>query len=71
MRLCNYTNAVSTIRRQILVASGTALLTSLAGCSAVRDFTSDVALNEVNVFNMAGQQLQGSIEVVRSCVAHC
>jgi hypothetical protein len=64
MRLCNHTNGVSTIRRQILVASGTALLTSLAGCSAVRDFTSDVALNEVNVFNMAGQQLQGSIEVV-------
>jgi hypothetical protein len=64
MRLYNHTNGVSTTRRQILVASGTALLTSLAGCSAVRDFTSNVALNEVNVFNMAGQQIQGSIEVV-------
>ena len=64
MRLYNHTNGVSTTRRQILVASGTALLTSLAGCSAVRDFTSDLALEEVNVFNMADQRIKGSIEVI-------
>jgi hypothetical protein len=30
----------------------------------VRDATSDVALGEVNVFNMADRQIKGSIEVV-------
>ena len=30
----------------------------------VRDSTSDVALEEVNVFNMADRQVKGSIEVV-------
>jgi hypothetical protein len=64
MRLRNHTNGVSTTRRKILVVSGTALLTSVAGCSAIRDFTSDVALEEVNVFNMADRQIEGSIEVV-------
>jgi len=64
MRLRNPTNGVSTPRRQVLVVSGTALLTSVAGCSAIRDFTSDVALEEVNVFNMAERQVKGSIEVV-------
>jgi hypothetical protein len=46
------------------VASGTALLTSVTGCSAIRNFTSDLALEEVNVFNMADRQIKGSIEVV-------
>lgn len=64
MRLRNHANGVSTTRRQVLVVSGTALLTSVAGCSAIRDFTSDVALEEVNVFNMADRQIEGSIEVV-------
>jgi hypothetical protein len=64
MRLRNFTNGASTTRRQVLVVSGTALLTSVAGCSGIRDFTSDVALDEVNVFNMADRQIEGSIEVV-------
>jgi hypothetical protein len=64
MRLRNPTNGASTTRRQVLVVSGTALLTSVAGCSGIRDFTSDVALDEVNVFNMADRQIEGSIEVV-------
>jgi len=55
---------VSTTRREVLVVSGTALLTSVAGCSAIRDLTSDLALEEVNVFNMADQRIKGSIEVV-------
>jgi hypothetical protein len=46
------------------VVSGTALLTSVAGCSAIRSFTSDLALEDVNVFNMADGQIKGSINVV-------
>ena len=64
MRLRNHTNGVSTTRRKVLVVSGTVLLTSIAGCSAIRDYTSDLVLEEVNVFNMANQQIEGSIEVV-------
>jgi hypothetical protein len=64
MKLHTHTNGVSTTRRRVLLASGTALLTSVAGCAAIREFTSDMALNEVNVFNMADQQLEGSLEVV-------
>jgi hypothetical protein len=64
MKLRNHTNGVSTTRRQVLMMSGTALLTSVAGCSAIREFTSDMALGEVNVFNMADRQIRGSIEVV-------
>ena len=64
MRLRNHTNGVSTTRRKILVVSGTVLLTSIAGCSVIRDYTSDLVLEEVNVFNMADQQIEGSIEVV-------
>jgi len=64
MRLHDHTDGASTTRRQVLVVSATAMLTSLGGCSAIREFTSDVALQEVNVFNTTDQQLQGSIEVV-------
>jgi hypothetical protein len=64
MSLHNPTDGISTTRRQVLAVSGTVLLTSVAGCSAIRDFTSDVALDEVNVFNMADRQVRGSIEVV-------
>jgi hypothetical protein len=68
MRLGNHTNGVSTTRRQVLVVSGTAVLTSVAGCNTilkpVRDYTSDVALEDVNVFNMAERRIKGSIEVV-------
>ncbi|WP_303704234.1 hypothetical protein [Haloquadratum walsbyi] len=46
MRLRNQTDGVSTIRRQVDVMSGTALLASGAGCAAIRDFTSDVALEK-------------------------
>jgi hypothetical protein len=68
MRLRNHTNGVSTTRRRLLAVSGAVFLTSVAGCNTilkpVRDFTSDVALEEVNVFNMADRQIKGSIEVV-------
>jgi len=68
MRLRNHTNGTSTTRRQVLAVSGTVFLTSVAGCNTllkpVRDATSDVALGEVNVFNMADRRIEGSIEVV-------
>jgi hypothetical protein len=68
MRLRNDTNGASTTRRQLLAVSGTVFVSTLAGCNTilkpVRDFTSDVALEEVNVFNMADRQINGSIEVV-------
>ena len=64
MRLRDHTDGVSTTRRGVLAVSATALLPSVAGCSVIRDFTSDVALEEVNVFNMADRRLEGSIEVV-------
>jgi len=64
MRLHDHTNGASTTRRQVLVVSATATLTSLGGCSAIREFASDVALQDVNVFNMADRQIEGSIEVV-------
>jgi hypothetical protein len=63
MRLHDQRGGMST-RRQALMMSGTALLTSMAGCATIRDFTSDVALEEVNVFNMVNRQIKGSIEVV-------
>lgn len=64
MRAREHPNGVPTTRRQVLVASGTTLLATLAGCSAIREFTSDLALEEVNIFNMADRQIRGSIEVV-------
>jgi hypothetical protein len=64
MRVRNPTDGASTTRRELLALSGAALLTSVAGCSAIREFTSDVALEEVNVFNMADRRIEGSIEVV-------
>jgi hypothetical protein len=64
MELRNHTSGVPTTRRQVLVVSGTVVLTSVAGCSAIRGFTSDLALEEVNVFNMADRQIKGSINVV-------
>jgi hypothetical protein len=57
-----------TTRRQVLAVSGTVLLTSVSGCNTilkpVRDATSELALEEINVFNMADRQIKGSIEVV-------
>ena len=68
MRLRNHTNEASTTRRQLLTVSGTVFMSTVAGCNTilkpVRDITSDVALDEVNVFNMADRQINGSIEVV-------
>jgi hypothetical protein len=48
----------------MLAMSGTALLTVVAGCSAIRGSTSDLALKEVNVFNMADRRVKGSVDVV-------
>jgi hypothetical protein len=64
MRSPNHKNGTSITRRQLLVVGGTAILTSVAGCSTIREFTSDLALEEVNVFNMADREVEGSIEVV-------
>jgi len=64
MTLRSRTDGESTTRRQVLVVSGTVLVTSAAGFAALRDFTSDVALGEVNVFNMADRNVEGAIEVV-------
>jgi hypothetical protein len=44
--------------------SGAAFLTAVSGCSEIRDFTSDLALEEVNVFNMVDRQIKGSIAVI-------
>jgi hypothetical protein len=60
----NHPGEVTPTRRQVLVVGGTALLTAVAGCSELRDLTSDLALEEVNVFNMADQRLEGSVTVV-------
>jgi len=63
MQLRTRTNGIRITRRQVLATGGTVFLTSIAGCSGVIDFTSEVALEEVNVFNMADQQINGSINV--------
>jgi hypothetical protein len=60
----NHPSGVVPTRRQVLVVSGTALLTSVTGCSEIREFTSDLALEEVNVFNMADQRVKGSVTVI-------
>jgi len=57
---------VSTTRRRFLAASGTALLTATAGCSALADFIGSQVLKEVNVFNQTNRPINGSIEVVDS-----
>ncbi len=60
----NPSGGVSTTRRRFLAASGTALLTAAAGCSAVVDFIGNQILEEVNVFNEVNRRVEGSIEVV-------
>ena len=55
---------ISTTRRRFLAASGTALLTATAGCSALADFIGSQILKEVNVFNQTDRPIAGSIEVV-------
>jgi len=51
-------------RRRLLAASGTAVLTSLAGCGAVVNFLGNQVLEEVNVLNQLNREVSGSIEVV-------
>jgi len=50
-------------RRQFLAASGTAVLTTVAGCSRLANFIADQILEDVNVFNETAQQHSGSIKV--------
>jgi hypothetical protein len=60
----NVPGGVSTTRRRFLAASGTALLTAVAGCSAVADFVGDMVLEDVNVLNQLNRNIKGSVEVV-------
>jgi hypothetical protein len=60
----NGSGGVSTTRRRFLAASGTALLTAAAGCSAVADFIGDQILEEVNVLNQMDQDVEGSVTVI-------
>jgi hypothetical protein len=60
----NGSGGVSTTRRRFLAASGTALLTAAAGCSAVADFIGDQILKEVNVLNQMDQDVEGSVTVI-------
>lgn len=50
-------------RRQFLAASGTAVLTTIAGCSRLANFIADQILEDVNVFNETAQQRSGSIKL--------
>ena len=50
-------------RRQFLAASGTAVLTTVAGCSRLANFIADQILEDVNVFNETAQQRSGSIKI--------
>lgn len=63
MQVRSHTSVLPTTRRQVLAGSGTVFLASIAGCSSFIDFTSELALNEVNVFNMANRHINGSIKV--------
>jgi hypothetical protein len=60
----NASGGVSTTRRRFLAASGTALLTGVAGCSAVVNFIGDMVLEEVNVLNQLNRNITGSVEVI-------
>lgn len=64
MNAHNTSGGVSTTRRRFLAASGTALLTAVAGCSAVVDFIGDMVLEEVNVLNQLNRNIEGSVEVI-------
>jgi len=55
---------VSITRRQVLAASGTAVLTSTAGCGAVTNLIGNQVLEEVNVLNQLNREVSGSIAVV-------
>lgn len=56
--------SVSITRRQVLAASGTAILTSMAGCSAIVDAIGDQVLREVNILNQLNREVSGSVEVI-------
>ena len=60
----NPSGGVSTTRRRFLAASGTALLTAVAGCSAIADFIGDQILKEVNILNQMDQDIEGSVTVI-------
>jgi hypothetical protein len=51
-------------RRRLLAASGAAILTPVAGCSAIVDAIGDQVLEEVNILNQLNRSVSGSIEVV-------
>ncbi len=64
MNARNASGDVSITRRRFLAASGTALLTAVAGCSAVADFVGDMVLADVNVLNQVNRNVEGSVEVI-------
>ncbi|SFS92413.1 hypothetical protein SAMN04488556_3410 [Halostagnicola kamekurae] len=51
-------------RRTFIAASGTALLGSTAGCTAVVNFIGSQILEQVNVFNETNQPVTGAITIV-------
>ncbi|WP_053947120.1 hypothetical protein [Halolamina sediminis] len=50
-------------RRAFLAATGTAVLTATAGCSAMAEFVGNQLLEQVNVFNETDRRVEGSIVV--------
>ncbi|WP_254522265.1 hypothetical protein [Natrinema caseinilyticum] len=50
-------------RRAFLAASGTAILTVTAGCTAVVDYVGNRLLEQVNVFNETDRRVAGTISV--------
>lgn len=55
---------ISTTRRRLLAAGGSAIVTAVAGCSAIGELVGELTLGEVNVFNETDQQISGSIEII-------
>lgn len=51
-------------RRRVLAAGGAAIVTSVAGCSAIVDAIGDRVLEEVNILNQLNRAVGGSIEVI-------
>jgi hypothetical protein len=54
----------STTRRWVLTAGATAALTSVAGCSTALNAIGDRVLEQVNVFNQTGLEVEGTVRVI-------
>ena len=60
----NPSGGISTTKRRLLAAGGSAIITAVAGCSAIGELAGELILGEVNVFNETDQQISGSIKII-------